>query len=190
MLQVYAARPLYLQLQTTSCAGSRLLRRLEALLLNFGRYSSPPALSAASGTPPRPPLGPVPAEILTPSVLADILHRGLFVADPILDSQQQNERSSEGMQVDLAEEYDEAQDVRLMQALYQRYKANVTATTVSLLVASPASTQASQTSMKGTLVIPGWVRERAADVLFEPGDEDEPSLIQAVLLALFRVSLY
>lgn len=38
-----------------------------------------------------------------------------------------------------------------------------------------------------TLLIPGWIRERAADVLFEGSDEDEPSITHSVLDAMLKV---
>lgn len=41
---------------------------------------------------------------------------------------------------------------------------------------------------KATLLIPGWIRERAADVLFEGDDEDEPGVAQCVLECLLKVS--
>ncbi len=38
----------------------------------------------------------------------------------------------------------------------------------------------------GTLVIPGWIRERAAEVLFEGGDIDESSLAELILNVLLK----
>lgn len=40
-----------------------------------------------------------------------------------------------------------------------------------------------------TLVIPGWIRERAAEILFEPGDVDEKSVAEVILDALLQVPL-
>ncbi|KAI9269002.1 hypothetical protein BDA99DRAFT_546220 [Phascolomyces articulosus] len=40
---------------------------------------------------------------------------------------------------------------------------------------------------KATLLIPGWIRERAAEVLFEGDEEDEPSIIHCILNAILRV---
>ena len=40
---------------------------------------------------------------------------------------------------------------------------------------------------RGTLIIPGWVRERAAEVLFEGGDVDESSVAEVILDALLKV---
>ncbi|KAI9323496.1 hypothetical protein BX666DRAFT_2016724 [Dichotomocladium elegans] len=41
--------------------------------------------------------------------------------------------------------------------------------------------------MTATLVIPGWIRERAADVLFEGNDEDESNISHCVLDAILKV---
>jgi actin-related protein 10 len=41
---------------------------------------------------------------------------------------------------------------------------------------------------RGTLIIPGWVRERAAEVLFEGGDVDESSVAEVILDALLKVT--
>jgi actin-related protein 10 len=40
---------------------------------------------------------------------------------------------------------------------------------------------------RGTLIIPGWIRERAAEVLFEGGDVDESSLAEVILDTLLKV---
>ena len=40
---------------------------------------------------------------------------------------------------------------------------------------------------RGTLLIPGWVRERAVEVLFEGGDVDESSVAEVILDCLMRV---
>ena len=39
---------------------------------------------------------------------------------------------------------------------------------------------------KANLLIPGWIRERTAEVLFE-GDEDEPSITQCILDSLLKL---
>lgn len=69
-------------------------------------------------------------------------------------------------------------------AVYSRYS---TATDLHVRVDPPPSHPPG--TGKGTLVVPGWVRERAAEVLFEGGDVDERSVAEVVLDALLRVSL-
>jgi actin-related protein 10 len=68
--------------------------------------------------------------------------------------------------------------------LYTRYS---TATELRLSVIPP-STQTPGTG-RGILVIPGWIRERAAEVLFEGGDLDEYSVPEIVLESLSKASL-
>ncbi|EKM78646.1 hypothetical protein AGABI1DRAFT_75023 [Agaricus bisporus var. burnettii JB137-S8] len=65
--------------------------------------------------------------------------------------------------------------------LYKRYS---TATTIRMRV-TPAAHQPTGTG-QGTLVIPGWIRERAAEVLFEGGDIDESSLAELILDVLLK----
>lgn len=43
-----------------------------------------------------------------------------------------------------------------------------------------------QDGSKATLLIPGWIRERTVEVLFE-GDEDEPGLAHCILNGLTKV---
>jgi len=78
-----------------------------------------------------------------------------------------------------------ALDESHLQALSTMYKRHSTATDIHMKVTPPPS-QPTGTG-KGTLVIPGWIRERAAELLFEGGDVDESSLAEAVLDALLKV---
>lgn len=69
-----------------------------------------------------------------------------------------------------------------LQALAAMYKKHSTATDLKMRV---QPVQQTGTGM-GTLIIPGWIRERAAEVLFE-GDVDEHSLSEVTLNALLKV---
>lgn len=53
------------------------------------------------------------------------------------------------------------------------------------LVEPPPSQQTG--TGRGTLVVPGWIRERAAEVLFEGGDVDESSVAEVILDSLLKV---
>ena len=66
----------------------------------------------------------------------------------------------------------------LMLTLRHRYESRATAKDVRVSLPQGAA-----------LLVPGWVRERAADVLFESGDEDEPSIVEAVLQVLVQVRI-
>ncbi|RXW16334.1 hypothetical protein EST38_g9525 [Candolleomyces aberdarensis] len=71
-----------------------------------------------------------------------------------------------------------------LQALASMYKKHSTATDLKMRV---QPVQQIGTGL-GTLVIPGWIRERAAEVLFE-GDVDESSLAEIILDALLKVPI-
>lgn len=74
-----------------------------------------------------------------------------------------------------------------LQALANMYMRHSTATDLRMKVEPPPSQQAG--TGRGTLVIPGWIRERAAEVLFEGGDVDESSVAEVILDSLLKVSV-
>jgi actin-related protein 10 len=73
-----------------------------------------------------------------------------------------------------------------LQALSTMYKRHSTATDIQMRVLPPSAQQVG--TGRGTLLIPGWIRERAAEILFEGGDVDESSLAETILDALLKVS--
>ena|ERR1700722_11292600 len=75
-----------------------------------------------------------------------------------------------------------------LQALATLYTRHSTATELHMRVVPPSSQQAG--TGQGTLIIPGWVRERAAEVLFEGGDVDESSVAEVILDALLKVAAH
>jgi actin-related protein 10 len=70
------------------------------------------------------------------------------------------------------------------QVLADLYKRHSTASDIQMPVAPPAS---SGGLGRGVLMIPGWIRERAAEVLFEGGDVDEVSVAEVILESLLKV---
>ena len=72
-----------------------------------------------------------------------------------------------------------------LQALATMYTRHSTATDLHMPVIPPPSQQTG--TGRGTLIIPGWIRERAAEVLFEGGDVDESSLAEVILDVLLKV---
>ncbi|KAK7463380.1 hypothetical protein VKT23_006735 [Stygiomarasmius scandens] len=72
-----------------------------------------------------------------------------------------------------------------LQALASMYKRHSTATDLKIPVTPPIFSPAGLGN--GTLIIPGWVRERTAEVLFEGGDVDESSVAEVILDALLKV---
>ncbi|THH04523.1 hypothetical protein EW145_g5460 [Phellinidium pouzarii] len=81
--------------------------------------------------------------------------------------------------------FDRASGERHLQAISTMYSRYSTTTDLYLRVDPPLSQTAG--TGQGTLHIPGWVRERAAEVLFEGGDVDEGSIAEVLLDALLRV---
>ena len=75
-----------------------------------------------------------------------------------------------------------------LQALATMYTRHSTATDLRMRVEPPASQQTG--TGRGTLLIPGWIRERAAEVLFEGGDVDESSVAEVILDTLLKVRLF
>lgn len=72
-----------------------------------------------------------------------------------------------------------------LQALANLYTRHSTATDLRIRVEPPPSQQTG--TGRGTLVVPGWIRERAAEVLFEGGDVDESSVAEVILDSLLKV---
>ena len=72
-----------------------------------------------------------------------------------------------------------------LQALAEMYKRHSTATDLHMAVDPPKDQQTG--TGKGTLIIPGWIRERGAEVLFEGGDVDESSMAEVILDSLLKV---
>ena len=73
------------------------------------------------------------------------------------------------------------------QVLADLYKRHSTASDVQMPVTPPAS---SGGLGRGVLIIPGWIRERAAEVLFESGDVDEVSVAEVILESLLKASSF
>jgi hypothetical protein len=76
---------------------------------------------------------------------------------------------------------------RHLQALSSLYIRHSTATDIRMQVDPPPSSQTG--TGRGTLIMPGWIRERAAEVLFEGGDVDECSVAELILDAILKVRL-
>ncbi|KAG8914141.1 hypothetical protein FRC00_000787 [Tulasnella sp. 408] len=77
-----------------------------------------------------------------------------------------------------------------LRAMAELYKRHATATDIQMRVVPPpahAAAAGSFNNARGTLTIPGWIRERAAEVLFEGGDIDERSVVELILDSLLKV---
>ncbi|KAF8181279.1 fungal-specific actin related protein [Pholiota molesta] len=222
-LPIFAARPMFPQIQTTPIAGAQLTSHIRALLLMFATYLPPPSsLSAAISVPSANRSTRVPQEVLTDAVVEEIKTRCCFVGNVLAPGPgREPERTAtpaaedEGSEMDFPpsdisytesdithsetsqqdSDYAVVSDLRgaegenpgenHLQALASMYQRHSTATDIQMRVTPPQSQQMG--TGRGTLIIPGWIRERAAELLFESGDVDESSLAETVLDALLKV---
>jgi len=223
--QIFAARPMFPQIQTTPMAGSRLTSHIRALLLMFATYLPPPSsLSAANSVPNANRATRVPQEVLTDSVVEEIKTRCCFVGEAFESARDPRREDTPGLEdhssdIDIPPSSDasvsgsdfshavlsqpdsEFSVVSVLgsgsrshmdhtggdylQAIANMYKRHSTATDLQMKIMPPLSQQTG--TGRGTLIIPGWIRERAAEVLFEGGDVDESSLAELILDTLLKV---
>ncbi len=144
-------------IRTTPLAGRALTKQLKDLLSTYGSMIIPPSTKEV----------PVHAKYLTPAVLEDIKTRFIFVS-PIMVS---------AASIGIAEK-------TLVEDMEHKYVSVSSATSVMYPITISKNGRERQI---GTLVIPGWIRERCAEVLFE-GDEDESSVVGCTLECLLKVS--
>ncbi|KAN0135543.1 Actin domain containing protein [Lactarius tabidus] len=78
-----------------------------------------------------------------------------------------------------------SRDEHQLQVLANLYMRHSTATDLRLKVNPPASQQTG--TGLGTLIIPGWIRERGSELLFEGGDVDESSIAEVILDCLLKI---
>lgn len=74
-----------------------------------------------------------------------------------------------------------------LERLKQLYMKHSTATDLHVPVDPPPAQQSG--TGRGVLIVPGWIRERAAEVLFEGGDVDESSVAEVILDSLLKVRI-
>ncbi|RGB33416.1 actin family [Rhizophagus diaphanus] len=159
VLPTFSARPLTPYIRTTPLAGRALTKRLKELLSTFGSMIIPPSTKES----------PVHAKYLTPAVLEDIKTRFIFVS-PIMVS---------AASIGIAEK-------TLVEDMENKYASVSSATNVLYPITISKSGRERQI---GTLIIPGWIRERCAEVLFE-GDEDESSVVGCALECLLKTPIH
>lgn len=222
--KVYLSRPLFPLIRSTTRASARLSARLRALLLRFASFipipkfgQSSTSSTAAAGRGLR--VSRVPRELLTKEVIEDIKTRLLLVAKDRLqphDSAYEDTTSTELSPAITSPQtsptipsvstsipgYSEESDTVLLDALARSYKRSSSAQTKDVIYKLP-SIQPSQSNPRapcvGVLRIPGWLRERAADVLFHstspdmnqiPEEEDESlSVVEVVLECLWKLPI-
>lgn len=209
-IPVYMSRPLFPMIKSTTRAGARLSARLTALLSRFAQYLSIPKFGQSSGSTNTSRISrptPIPPGLLTPAVVEDIKTRLLFVSQDRLRLDNQPE-SSQSLPVVLEEEdqaidedYSEFNDHRLLDALQRVYKQSTSPDTQDI-VYKLSTLQPSQSNPRapcvGVIRIPGWIRERASEVLFNPTgtkvqiereEEESLSIPEVILESLLKLPI-
>lgn len=169
-IQVYCSRPLYHLARSSPLAGRATQKRLCALLRHYGQYRPPGRVSS-----PLPPAG-VHLALLSDRVVERVLSEACFVA-PTGPTTTPCASTAEP-----AEQLQEIDDAALMAALSDRYQPS---TAADWHLAIPDSRGVGPAA---ALIVPGWMRERAAEVLFGDGPEEVPSVSELVLDTLLKVS--
>ncbi|ORX37906.1 actin-domain-containing protein [Kockovaella imperatae] len=165
---VYYSRPLCHLARSTPLAGRALHRRLRALLHHHGSYYPPsPSSSSARPHPVRPS-----RDVLKDQLIERIITEACFVVPALarLGPSRPTDRPSDPP-------VEEMDDVLLMDSLKSRYQMASVAKDLTFSV--PAG---SSGLPPGELVVPGWIRERAAEVLFDDDDEGESDGLATIVL--------
>lgn len=152
--------------RSSPVAGRVLFNRLRALLRHYGTYHS----SSSQGSPP--------VEILTDHLVERVLTESCFMET----SAPENYAMDVDPSSEVVETPSDIDNEPLMAALQGRYS-STQAANWTLAIPPPRIGPASR------LVVPGWVRARAAEVLFNDGPDEDESLPEIVLNTLEKVSL-
>lgn len=208
---------MYPQLRTTPIAGARLTSHLRALVLLFGTYIPPLAsLGGSANLPPPNRATRIPEDVLTDVLVEQIKTRCCFVGDPMDElyvppaepsgdipasdppPPSSDAPSEASMDIDCSSSPTRSSSPSKqtaptrapqthLEALSSLYTRHSTATDLTLRVTPPAGPPGTQPTGRGTVMIPGWIRERGAEVMFEGGDVDESSVAEVILDSLLKV---
>ncbi|KAI8096588.1 actin family [Halteromyces radiatus] len=151
VLPIYTARPLIPYISTTPLAGKAVTKRLTSLLLDHGRMIPPSNLHISLA-----PQVPIPPSVLTSDLLEEIKTRVLFCSTSTSLTYQQEQSTSQRRHDTLS------RDERI-----EHDKTTSHATDLHFPI------QLATTQEKATLLIPGWIREHAMDIVFEGNDEED-----------------
>jgi actin-related protein 10 len=212
VLKIYGSRPLYTSIRSTPLAGARLSAHLRSLLLLFGSYLPPMGVVGsapkATSVPEDVLTDTVVEEVKTRCCfVGEPIHSSknrprssssstVAADDAVSVDTSGDSAPSESGHSRVSVEVDNPSDsasttypgrqLSVMRDLYVRHSS---ATDLRLAVPVPGAVPSgagTSTTIRATLIIPGWVRERAAEVLFEDGDLDETSVAEVILDALLK----
>ncbi|KAG0140166.1 hypothetical protein CROQUDRAFT_53687 [Cronartium quercuum f. sp. fusiforme G11] len=196
-LPVYLSRPLFPLVRSTTRASARLNARLKALLLRFARFIPIPKFGQSSTSASNTPIvrvSAVPRELLTAEVVEDIKTRLLFVAEqplrPLPQPPPDDQPLMDSPMVIEPEAYSEETDGILLDNLEKYYKHSTCPETQDAIYRLPTA----QPNQRGILKIPGWIRERAAEIMFarreaKEEEEEAPSVTETILECLSKLPI-
>ncbi|WVF68642.1 hypothetical protein IAT40_003412 [Kwoniella sp. CBS 6097] len=185
---VFHSRPLYTLARSTPLAGRRLHSHLRNLLHHHAVYIPPP--SSMSTIRSRERIEGIPLSILTDQVVERILTEGCFVGGIVVEGIQEDST----MEVDEPEIENEGlteEDKRLARQANEakkRYAHTSSAKDMTFRVTPVVGSSKGMGS--GTIIVPGWIRERAAEVLFDDDEEgEERSIPRDILHCLLKLPI-
>jgi actin-related protein 10 len=146
----------------------------------------------------------IPQEILDEDFLDEIKAKALLVMNaPPKQAQVETLSTADRFETQgYSDDTDEDHNVEWMKSLEARYRAECEVK--DMVIAVPPKRRATMTppsqpstlgagpkhhlqDRRGSIVIPGWIRAYAIEVLFEQGDNDSPSLTEVILDCLLRL---
>ncbi|WWD20116.1 hypothetical protein CI109_104591 [Kwoniella shandongensis] len=175
---VYHSRPLYSLSRSTPAAGRRLHKRVRSLLLHYGAYIPPPTSLGNIHSNQR--TKGVPLALLTDRLVERILTEGCLVGGVFIGSEGVAQMDVDMTAQDVKEGLD-LEDETVIRDFKSRFEGSSSATDMIFKV-SPTSKNEPRDMGCGTVIVPGWVRERAAEVLFEDDEEEEDKSIPRTIL--------
>ncbi|WVQ75050.1 hypothetical protein IAR50_004659 [Cryptococcus sp. DSM 104548] len=172
---VYNSRPLFSLSRTTPLAGRKLHARIRSLLHLHGLYLAPPK---SLGELSRERRDGVPLDLLDDAFVEKIVTEGLFVGGVFVEPEGDGDADMEEPE-DAVEKSNKLEDLSLIRSLKGKYQPSSLAKDMTFSV---RPTTGSNSMGFGTVVIPGWVRERAAEILFEDDESDEAEALPHAIL--------
>ncbi|OCF46109.1 hypothetical protein I317_00199 [Kwoniella heveanensis CBS 569] len=179
---VYHSRPLYTMSRSTPLAGRKLHLHLRNLLHHHAVYIPPP--SSMSTIRSRERIEGVPLSILTDQVVERVLTEGCFVGGIVVDNGSEQDVAmevDESEADDVARSEEEKSRFRRAKEEKRRYAHTSSAKDMSFVVSAPVGS--ARDMVPGSIIVPGWIRERAAEILFNDDDEAEDQSIPRIILA-------
>ncbi|ODO00748.1 hypothetical protein L198_03075 [Cryptococcus wingfieldii CBS 7118] len=179
---VYNSRPLFSLSRSTPLAGRKLHTRVRSLLHIYGSYIAPPK---SLGDLSRDRSEGVPLVLLDDAFVEKVVTEGLFVGGVFVEPEDNDDAEMKDPgDIDEAKS-ENLEDLHLVRSLKGRYQPSSSAKDMTFSVRPPTGVT---TMGYGTIMVPGWVRERAAEVLFEDDESDEAeALPHAILSSILKL---